>query len=244
MVKVTPCKSNLTWRQHGGNTTRATLRQKVHCNWGCVQVAGNGATMRVFLWGNALLSQWIIALEGAGIPRKEWPGSLAFTCLTLKSRERSPAPEWTRPFIGEFVVGIYFLVRYRGALPFRHLEFLNWIRFTTGIQGSSFQERRQVIVLFLSHYDPRCPVLHPLYSFCRWQLGGLYRSALLESNLLVTNDWKLHFNAVANKYFISGFSLCFRKCRVDVLHITLQFEKPLASGNRSARQGLLQHPVS
>ena len=41
---------------------------------GCktVQVAGNGATMRGFPWGNrALLWQWIIAMEGAGTPRKK-----------------------------------------------------------------------------------------------------------------------------------------------------------------------------
>ncbi len=41
---------------------------------GCknVQVAGAGVTMRGFPWGNRpLLWQWIIALEGAGTPRKK-----------------------------------------------------------------------------------------------------------------------------------------------------------------------------
>ncbi len=42
----------------------------------------------------------------------------------------------------------------------------------------------------------RCPVVHPLQII----LGMLYKSTLLESNLLITNEWTMHLNAVVDRY--------------------------------------------
>ena len=75
------------------------------------------------------------------------------------------------------------------------------------------------------------------FRFCRWQLGMSYRSELLESNLLVTNERTMHLKTVGDKYFL----IPLRFCSIDILHMYEICDWSSSSGNARVSQGLLQH---
>ncbi len=77
-----------------------------------------------------------------------------------------------------------------------------------------FQKRIHIIIFFPSRYDLCCSVLHPL-QLLQMAMGNIIQKALLESNLVFTNKWPMHFNAVADKHFL--IFMMFQKCSENVL---------------------------